>query len=133
ELGDSFQVLTAAGGRTGTFAPPSLPTLNAGLAWNVDYTATSLTLSVIPGLPADFDSDNDVDSADLAEWKGGFGTSGGAVQGDGDADGDGDVDGSDFLAWQRQFGASTDSSASGAAVPEPATWTCLAAALAAIL
>ena len=133
QVGDSFQVLTAAGGRTGFFASEALPTLNSGLAWDVDYAPNSLTLNVVPGLAADFDLDNDVDSADLAEWRGGFGASSGAAQGDGDANGDGDVDGSDFLTWQQQFGSSINSAAAGAAVPEPASWAPLAAAFAGLL
>jgi hypothetical protein len=132
QLGDSFQVLAAAAGRTGFFASEVLPTLNPGLAWDVDYATNSLTLNVVPGgsLTADFDLDNDVDSADLTEWRTGFGAAVGAGRGDGDADGDGDVDGFDFLDWQRQFGDSTPGSSVGAAVPEPGSWACFAAALA---
>jgi hypothetical protein len=133
ELGDSFQVLSAAGGRSGLFAASTLPALNPGLAWDLVYSPTSLTLVVGPGASADFDFDNDVDSADFAEWRVGFGASSGASQGDGDADGDGDVDGADFLAWQQQFGANVNSAAAGAAVPEPASWAPLAAAFAGIL
>jgi hypothetical protein len=50
-------------------------------------------------LSADFDDDMDVDAADLATWRGAFGTSTA-----GDADGNGDSDGQDFLAWQQEQG-----------------------------
>jgi T5SS/PEP-CTERM-associated repeat protein len=133
QLGDSFQVLTAAGGRSGFFLTEALPALSIGLAWDVEYASNSLVLSVVPGLTADFDLDNDVDSGDLAAWRGGFGASSGAGHGDGDANADGDVDGADFLAWQQQFGSSLNSAAAGAGVPEPASWASLAAAFAAIL
>ena len=57
-----------------------------------------------PSLSADFDEDGDVDAADLAKWKTGFGIASGAAHMQGDADGNGAVDGADYLAWQRQFG-----------------------------
>jgi T5SS/PEP-CTERM-associated repeat protein len=122
QAGDSFQLLTAAKGVTGMFAGETLPALASGLAWDVDYSATNLTLSVVPGLAADFNGNGVVDGADLASWKSGFGTPSGAAKTSGDADGDGDVDGADFLAWQREAG--TPAAAGAAApVPEPcATW-----------
>jgi T5SS/PEP-CTERM-associated repeat protein len=119
-LGDSFRLLTASAGLSGTFAAATLPSLAAGLAWDVDYTSTALTLSVVAGggPSADFDGDGDVDSADLARWKAGFGRTQGAEPINGDADGDFDVDGADFLAWQRQHTGSAAAPAA-AAVPEP--------------
>ncbi|QDT72759.1 hypothetical protein [Lacipirellula limnantheis] len=120
-VGDSFRLLTATAGLTGTFATMALPSLGVGLAWDLDYTPTAVTLSVvIDGPSADFDGDGDVDAADLAKWKVGYGKSQGAEPVDGDADGDFDVDGNDYLVWQRQFGNSGVSTVV-AAVPEPAT------------
>ena len=119
-LGDSFRLLNATGGVTGTFANNALPTLAGGLKWDLDYTTTSLTLSVVTnGLSADFDLDGDVDANDLAKWKVGFGKTQGAEPFDGDADGDFDVDGNDFLAWQRQYTGSNAAPATSP-VPEPA-------------
>jgi hypothetical protein len=77
-------------------------------------------------LTADFDDDLDVDGQDLALWRTAFKTS--AV---GDADGDGDSDGKDFLAWQQQLGNDASELATSAVVPEPATTTLFAIALAA--
>jgi T5SS/PEP-CTERM-associated repeat protein len=126
--GDTFQLLTATGGLTGTFAAQSLPGLGGGLSWDVAYSATGLTLSVVPGLTADFDQDGDVDSMDLAAWKGGFGTGASAGKEDGDADGDGDVDGSDFLAWQRELGSDSSATPAASAAPEPSGGALAAAA-----
>lgn len=131
-LGDSFQLIAAAGGRSGFFNSETLPALGAGLAWDVDYTPTSVDLSVVtnPGaFAADFDGDGNVDAADLANWKNGYGMSSGAAKVNGDADFDGDVDGADFLVWQRELGSGGPAvAAAAAAVPEP-TGLALAAGL----
>jgi hypothetical protein len=82
-------------------------------------------------LNADFDEDGDVDAADLAAWKSGFGDVTGAPHQDGDADGDADVDGADFLLWQRQLGSAAKPAAT-AAVPEPSTSVSLAMGMLAI-
>lgn len=70
---------------------------------------------------ADFDEDGDVDNADLAAWRNGYGTNGSAEHYHGDADGDSDVDGDDFLVWQKQFGNGVPATTAVAAVPEPTT------------
>ncbi len=86
----------------------------------------------VPVIEADFDEDGDVDSADEALWEIGYGTTSGAVHGDGDADTDFDVDGNDFLIWQRQFGfplSPAIGSASTFPVPEPPGFTLLSLAV----
>jgi T5SS/PEP-CTERM-associated repeat protein len=127
EAGDEFQLINAGGGLTGTFTTQSLPSLSAGLSWDVDYSPTSVTLSVIAGLRADFNHDGQVNAADLAIWKTGFGTTG-ATSATGDADGDGKVDGADFMVWQRELGASAAGAPVAASVPEPAAVSLLLAA-----
>jgi hypothetical protein len=126
QLGDSFEVLTATGGVSGTFFNPMLPTLDTGLGWLVDYGPGDVTLMVIPQLEADFNFDGVVDSADLVIWDEHYGAATGAVKATGDADLDGDTDGADFLFWQRQFGSVASSAAGSPAVsvvPEPsAIW-----------
>ena len=84
--------------------------------------ATSSFYVAITGIPGDFQLDGDVDAADLALWKTGFGVANGATPGQGDANGDGRVDGADFLVWQRNFGVQPPALATStvAAVPEPA-------------
>ena len=77
----------------------------------------------ICALDADFDSDCDSDSTDLATWQSGFGISSGALKTDGDADNDGDVDGTDFLEWLREYGTGVDPTvAATASVPEPTSF-----------
>src|SRR5690606_37314004 len=73
---------------------------------------------------ADFNRDGLVDAEDLVQWQSSFG------EDDlGDADGDGVTDGADFLVWQRQF-TGADERHVGAVVPEPASFSLLAAAAA---
>jgi T5SS/PEP-CTERM-associated repeat protein len=82
----------------------------------------ALALATIT-LPGDFNHDGAVNAADLAKWRGDFGTNAGS-----DADNDGDSDGQDFLIWQRHLGATQPAQA--AAVPEPATLGLLMGAVA---
>ncbi|MEM8944905.1 MAG: PEP-CTERM sorting domain-containing protein [Planctomycetota bacterium] len=63
---------------------------------------------------ADYDTDGDVDGADLAILQNWYG-----VNAQGDADDDGDTDGSDLLVWQRQHTGPIGSLV--ATVPEPTT------------
>ena len=67
---------------------------------------------------SDFDGDQLVTAADLAQWQTGYGTS------LADADQDGDSDGADYLVWQTQL----DGPGTGVAatVPEPQTLTLVA-------
>jgi|GEM_PF-1088099 len=88
-----------------------------GLAWWY-----GLADPIGPQIASDFDSDGDVDAADLAQWQGDFG-----INGFSDADLDGDSDGADFLAWQREF-TGPGALAGAATVPEPGTIMLLATA-----
>ena len=68
----------------------------------------------------DFDLDRDVDNADVATFRAGFGASAGATYFQGDADLDGDIDGMDFLTVQRNFGApNPPAGITAVGVPEP--------------
>jgi hypothetical protein len=83
-----------------------------------------------PSLQGDFDNNDVVDAADLADkWKPGYGMTGQTNDDNGDADADGDVDGADFLIWQRQLGAVSAGVVAAAAVPEPAAASLLIASL----
>jgi len=115
EAGDVYQILSA-NSITGTFDAVSLPALEAGLIWNIDYQSSAVSLDVL--FAADFNGDGTVDGADLADWETGYGSLS-AVHADGDADGDGDVDGRDFLIWQSQEGLIAPFGAV-AQIPEPA-------------
>ena len=111
QLGDSFDILSAAGGLAGTFDTLNLPALSGGLQWQLNPSGNTLFLDVISSLTADFDNDGDVDGADLTDptlgWEARFGT---------------DLDGFDFLAWQQQFGSGGSPVAASSAVPEPNVW-----------
>ena len=102
---------------------------NAGAGEGVAYTRTwDGTYSTFVGLdgaaiPADFDSDNDVDGIDFGAWQTGYPTASGASLTDGDADGDGDVDGIDFGIWQANYPTNLGSATT---IPEPATMATLA-------
>jgi hypothetical protein len=99
-LGDSFQIITAIKGLTGSFNLLSAPSLNAGLTWTVQYTGTAALLKVVPV------------ASYLTVWRQSFGANAG-----GDLDGDGDTDGADLLLWQR-----TSSGSGVTSVPEPAAF-----------
>jgi endoglucanase len=77
----------------------------------------------IVDLAGDFNRDDRVDSGDLPAWRTALGRTGLALAADGDADGD--VDGADFLLWQQNVGGATPPGA----VPEPATFGLLGAAV----
>src|SRR5690606_2533569 len=72
------------------------------LSGNVFFAPTLVPSTPIAG---DFNNDGIVDAADLAVWKTQFAA--------------GQMTGNDFLAWQRNYGASSTTLA--AAVPEPAS------------
>jgi hypothetical protein len=82
---------------------------------------------------SDFDFDGDVDVDDLQIWFPNFGTEGYL---DADADFDYDADGADFLAWQRQFGASSSAlvaSPDAITAPEPTAAGLLGTACGAVI
>jgi hypothetical protein len=90
----------------------------------VEFTGANGAVTTKPAIygailsNGNFDETGPVNAADLAAWRGGFGTPAGATHAQGDGNGDGDVDGADFLTWQQDFGAAA-SVAAGAVVPEP--------------
>ena len=124
---DQFTIISAAGGRTGTFFAPAieLPILSGALTWNVLYEEDRVLLEVLSPYSADFDGDGDVDSNDLAVWQASYALGNGA-----DADDDGDSDGRDFVVWQRQYTGPGLLVTNATAVPEPSTWMLLSIAVA---
>jgi autotransporter-associated beta strand protein len=113
-VGQTFQLLTAAGGVINTFNSLSLPALASGIEWTTTYDATSVSLSVTTD--GDFNEDGTVNAADYVVWRKGAGTYlqsdyniwrnnfgesiAGSGQG-GDFNGDGTVDAADYVTWQK--------------------------------
>ena len=90
----------------------------AGNLLIAEYNGSILqvTPTTTPWLIGDFSLNDEVDAADLAIWRPGYGTA--ADKTGGDADGDALVTGQDFLIWQQRFG-DVAAGASAAVVPEP--------------
>jgi T5SS/PEP-CTERM-associated repeat protein/autotransporter-associated beta strand protein len=112
--GQSFDILDW-GSLSGTFASIQLPMLT-GLAWDTSmlYTAGTLAVVALPGLPGDFNQDGTVDAADYVAWRKGAATQG------------------DYNLWRAHFGQTAvaiatagsgvaGSASADAAVPEPGT------------
>jgi hypothetical protein len=115
-VGNEFQVVGAAAGMLGVFDSIVLPTLAAGLAWDLNYNASSLALRVV--LQGDYNRDNSVDGADYVIWRRMVNQT--VINGDG-ADGnyDGVINSLDYAAWRANFGSSAASGTAQGAVPEP--------------
>jgi hypothetical protein len=67
-VGDVFEIITAAGGVDGMFDSESLPTLGGGLSLDVLYSPTAVKLAVV-GTSGDFNYDGVVDAADYVMWR----------------------------------------------------------------
>jgi autotransporter-associated beta strand protein len=122
-IGSSFEILSAAGGITGTFSSSSLPTI-AGRGWRLSYQATAVSLSVVLG--GDYNDDGVVDAADYTRWRDSLGQTGAVLAADGN--GNGQIDAGDYNVWKAGFLQAGDG-ASAAPVPEPHTFVLLAAAI----
>jgi hypothetical protein len=121
--GSAFQIISAGAGVHGSFSTTTLPTLAAGLFWNVMYGAKTVVLAVAPTsslsfIPGDFNQDGSVDAADYTVWRDRQGTAS-AI---GDANFDGQVTATDFSVWRSNFGISLSGMGNAALalpVPEP--------------
>jgi T5SS/PEP-CTERM-associated repeat protein len=126
--GNSFEILAADLGVTGTFATQVLPALAGGLSWHVVYGANSVLLQVdAAGLLGDYNNNGAVDAADFVLWRKTLG-SGIALAND-DSPG---VGPDDYTRWRANFGRTAGSGAGAhvnVAVPEPTALTMLVAAL----
>jgi hypothetical protein len=118
--GDSFQILTAGGGRSGFFANEMLPTLSSGLDWEVQYNPNSVVLSVVaaPELIGDYNANGIVDAADYVMWRK-FNNTSTTLPNDSTP---GLVNGLDYTAWRENFGESGGAGGGeSAAIPEPSS------------
>ena len=117
--GDAFQILTAAGGVTGTLGLGSAPTLPGGMIWDIDIGATNVVLSVVA--TGDYSGNGIVDAADYSVWRNMLGATGAGLAADGN--GDEVVNAADYDFWRSRFGNVIAGSANTATagVPEPGT------------
>jgi hypothetical protein len=130
QLEDTFQIVTAGGGRSGTFASESLAALSGFLGWDVVYTPDAVTLAVVPALAGDYNVNGIVDAADYVVWRKTLNRSGTALAADGNSNGT--IDPGDYDVWRANFGASAGSgsvSTEHSAVPEPSGFALVAAGL----
>jgi T5SS/PEP-CTERM-associated repeat protein len=126
--GDTFTILTSAGGVSGTFGTLALPTLAGGLTMGVTYTANSVILNV-GGVAGDYNHNGVVDAADYVVYRNSLGQVGPGLAADGNLNGQVDV--GDLTFWRSRFGATAGSGAglsAGSAVPEPAALMLMALA-----
>jgi T5SS/PEP-CTERM-associated repeat protein len=127
--GDTFQIITAANGRSGIFSPENLPPLAGGLTWDVVYNPTSVVLNVIgsPILVGDYNNNGTVDAADYVVWRENNNTATTLPN-----DPTPGVDNSDYLAWRANFGATGSGAGAAVTVPEPGAIILIAGALLAL-
>ncbi|MCA9185763.1 MAG: PEP-CTERM sorting domain-containing protein [Pirellulaceae bacterium] len=124
-LGDTFPIISGLGGVLGTFATTAFPALDPGLAWDITYDPTLVSLSVIEvaSLLGDYNGNGAVDAADYTIWKDSFGTTVTAGMG-ADGNGNGVIDAADYTVWKDNFGNTAGLPAamiSTSPVPEPST------------
>ncbi len=108
---DSFDILTAASGVSGTFSSTLFPDLGALLAMDIFYGTNTVTLTVVSALLGDFDIDGDVDGFDFILWQRGESPD--------------PLSPADLAVWEANYGSVLPLSATSTAVPEPATWAML--------
>lgn len=103
--GNTFTILAATGGVTGTFGQVTLPTLDPSLFWYLDYEPNSVRALVANVIPGDFNRNGSVGSEDYVWWR----SHGGTEQQYGD--------------WVANFGVTFNpgSAIASAQVPEPAS------------
>jgi hypothetical protein len=113
-LGNSFEIIAAAGGVLGTFSNESLPALASNLEWSVLYGSNTVTLQVAAvGLPGDYNADGSVDAADYVVWRKNSGTSNTLPN---DPIG-GTIGQAQFDQWRANFGETAAGGGSGSTVP----------------
>jgi T5SS/PEP-CTERM-associated repeat protein len=123
-VGQSFDLLTAAGGISGRFASVAVPSLLSGghgPFWSIVYTNTDVLLKLVNTTTGDYNHDGVVDAADYAIWRATLGQTGIGLAADGD--GDHTITQADYNVWKSNFGNVASGSSAGeaasTAVPEP--------------
>jgi autotransporter-associated beta strand protein len=102
-VGNTFEIIAAAGGVSGTFTSETLPALAANLEWDVLYGSNNVTLQVLStALLGDYNQNGTVDAADYVVWRNLEGQSGIGLAADGN--GDNTVNAADYGVWRANFG-----------------------------
>jgi T5SS/PEP-CTERM-associated repeat protein len=142
QAGDSFPLLTAAGGIEAQSLLLDAPELPDGLDWRLQVGANQVVVSVVtPTIAGDYNGNGVVDAADYTVWRDLLGKDGIALAADGTGSGgglpDGVVDQFDYDLWVEHFGETADGGEGSAAnapgdspganhaVPEPSVWVLL--------
>lgn len=131
-IGNSFKLLTATAGITGTFDQLMLPTLTSTMFWKVDYLANEFNITARELVPGDYNRDAIVDAADYTFWRKSVGGTDSAADGNGDAI----VDDLDFEIWRANYGRVAGGGSdveSTSNIPEPAATAILLWAAAGLL
>jgi hypothetical protein len=99
--------------------------LDSSFVCNTECFRGTLTITLVSGIPGDFNDDGVVNAADYTVWRNKVGTSV-AVRGkEGDGNYDGEVTKADYYVWKKHFGDSAGGMGAGfeerfpANVPEP--------------
>jgi len=122
--GESFELIHATGGISGTFETTLLPDLSPDLSWRLIYGPFGVQLLVdsdgtVNNPPGDYNRDGIVDAGDYVVWRKSLDSAGSLAA---DGNGDGRVDQDDYTVWRTNFGKTGPPAAGQAAgVPEPAS------------
>ncbi len=132
--GDTFTILDAAGGITGTFNNEALPALKGGLSLNVVYNPMSVVLEVLSaGIAGDYNASGQVEQGDLdlvlQNWGRDTVVSGIPTGWTNDLP-DGLIDQAELDGVLLNWGATAAPSFGGASVPEPGVSATVGLALA---
>ncbi len=122
--GQTFNIMSAAGGITGKFDAMNLPALASGLSLGVTYTTNAINVSVV-GILGDYNHDGTIDSGDYVVWRNTLGQSGSALAADSNSDGV--VNSNDYNFWRTHYGQTVGTFVGNgaAAVPEPTSFALL--------
>lgn len=131
DIGASWTLMHAFGGRHGQFANAILPTLPSDKSWRVSYTTTAVLLSVISSrIPGDYNNDGTVNAADYTVYRNRKAGIGGTTLLN-DA-GEVGVTIDDYHYWKAHYGDTLNNPGSGttssdptANVPEPTSFVLL--------
>jgi hypothetical protein len=116
-LGNSFDILDSSNPITGSFTNLILPTLNAGLVWNVNSLLTTGVISVMAEIQGDYNRNGVVDAADYVVWRKTLNQTGANLPADGNHSGT--VDTADLDLWRSRFGLTSGRGGSVDAEPVP--------------